>query len=122
METGHKVIIIGDTAVGKTSICKRYVNNEFSFECTPTIGCDNFEKTIEISGKQIKLSIWDTAGQERFRGLASSYYKRAFCVIIVFGLDNQQSFNKLGYWKEEIDNFSESNVLVVVVGNKSDIE
>ncbi len=110
--------MIGDAAVGKTSICKRYVNNEFTLENTPTIGCDNFEKTIQVNGTEVKLSIWDTAGQERFRGLASSYYKRAFCVIIVFDLANPESFEKLNYWKEEVDNFSDTKVLVIVIGNK----
>ncbi len=115
------MIVIGDTSVGKTSILLRYINNNFSENIKPTIGCDHYEKEIDLGSNKVKLSIWDTAGQERFRGLASSYYKRAKCVILVFDYTKKSSFEKLDFWKEEIANFADSNILVVVVGNKTDL-
>ena len=122
IESGEKVVIIGDASVGKTSILLRYVNNTFSDNIKPTIGCDHYEKEVDIEGGQkIKLSIWDTAGQDRFRGLASSYYKRAKCVVLVFDITKKSSFEKLDFWRDEIMNFADENILVVVVGNKTDL-
>lgn len=123
IETGEKVILIGDAAVGKTSILHRYIQGNFSENQKPTIGCDHFEKTVELTAeKHVSLSIWDTAGQERFRGLASAYYKKAKCVILVFDFTKKSSFEKLEYWKDEINNFAEVNTAVVLVGNKFDLK
>ncbi len=123
IESGEKVVIIGDASVGKTSILLRYVNNTFSDNIKATIGCDHYEKEVTLPDKrQVKLSIWDTAGQERFRGLASSYYKRAKCVILVFDITKSQTFQKLDFWRDEIMNFANDDILVMVVGNKSDLQ
>ena len=121
--TGEKVVIIGDASVGKTSIILRYVNNTFSDNIKPTIGCDHYEKEIDTgAGQQVKLSIWDTAGQERFRGLASSYYKKAKCIILVYDITKKASFEKLDFWRDEIMNFADEDILVVMVGNKTDAQ
>ena len=123
VESGEKVVIIGDASVGKTSIALRYINNTFSDNIKPTIGCDHYEKVIELPSKQtVKLSIWDTAGQERFRGLSSSYYKKAKCVILVYDITKKASFDKLDFWRDEISNFADEDILVVIVGNKSDLQ
>ena len=123
VESGEKIVIIGDASVGKTSIVLRYVNNTFSDNIKPTIGCDHYEKEIETEAKQkVKLSIWDTAGQERFRGLSSSYYKKAKCVILVYDITKKASFEKLDFWRDEIMNFADEDILVVIVGNKSDMQ
>ena len=123
VESGEKVVIIGDASVGKTSIILRYVNNSFSDNIKPTIGCDHYEKEVEFGeGLKLKLSIWDTAGQERFRGLSTSYYKKAKCVLLVFDITKKSSFDKMEYWNDEIANFADADTLVVVVGNKSDLK
>jgi small GTP-binding protein len=121
-QNGEKVIVIGDSSVGKTSILNRYINDKFSDNLKPTIGCDHYEKELTLDGKKIKLSIWDTAGQERFRGLAASYYKRAKCVILVFDITKRESFERLDFWRDELMNFGEDGILVVCIGNKSDLQ
>ena len=115
-------MIIGDASVGKTSIILRYINNSFSDSIKPTIGCDHYERDVEFGeGRKLKLSIWDTAGQERFRGLSTSYYKKAKCVVLVFDISKKSTYEKLEYWHDEIANFADEDVLIVVVGNKSDL-
>ena len=122
-ESGEKVVIIGDASVGKTSIILRYTSNTFSDNIKPTIGCDHYEREIELPNKsKVKLSIWDTAGQERFRGLSSSYYKKAKCVVLVYDITKKSSFEKLDFWRDEIMNFADEEILVVVVGNKTDMQ
>ena len=120
--SGEKIIVIGDSSVGKTSILNKYVSNKFSDNIKPTIGCDHYEKEVESEGKKVKLSIWDTAGQERFRGLAASYYKRAKCVVLVFDITKRESFERLDFWRDELMNFGDDGILVVVIGNKSDLK
>jgi len=122
IENGEKVVIIGDASVGKTSLILRYVNNSFSDNVKPTIGCDHYDKDINVNGTNVKLSIWDTAGQERFRGLSASYYKKARCVIVVFDITKKSSFDKIDFWRDEIANFADPDVLVFLVGNKIDLQ
>ena len=122
IENGEKVVIIGDASVGKTSLILRYVNNTFSDNVKPTIGCDHYDKDVTVANQTVKLSIWDTAGQERFRGLSSSYYKKARCVIVVFDITKKSSFDKIDFWRDEIANYAEADVLVILVGNKVDLQ
>ena len=120
---GEKVIIIGAPYVGKTSILLRYCENNFSENTKPTVGCERYDKEVPIQGgNSIKLHLWDTAGQERFRGMASSYYKDAECVIVVFDITELSSFTKMDFWTDEVTNYAKKDVLVVLVGNKSDME
>jgi small GTP-binding protein len=122
IENGEKVVIIGDASVGKTSLILRYVNNSFSDNVKPTIGCDHYDKDVSANGANVKLSIWDTAGQERFRGLSASYYKKARCVIVVFDITKKSTFDKIDFWRDEIANFADPDVLVFLVGNKIDLQ
>ena len=123
VEMGEKVVIIGDTSVGKTSVILRYINNTFSDSVKPTIGCEHYEKEIDLEDdKKIKLSIWDTAGQERFRGLAGSYYKKAKAILLVYDITKKSSFDKLDFWRDEIANFAPEDILVVLIGNKTDLK
>ena len=123
-EIAEKIIIIGTASVGKTSILTRYIKKTFPNQQKPTIGCDQFIKEQPLSQKnrRIRLSIWDTAGQERYKGLASSYYKNSKCVIFVFDLTNKESFENLENWREEMLSYSDEGILVVVIGNKNDLE
>lgn len=118
IENGYKVVVVGESGVGKSSILLRYINNTFSENIKNTIGVDNFEKQMS---EKITLSIWDTAGQERFRGLSSSYYKNAKCVILVYDITNKKSFERLDYFRDEIKNYANKGILIILIGNKSDM-
>ena len=121
LEVGLKVIMIGDTSVGKSSVISRLTQNTFNENIKATIGCDYFEKEMKLSSDlTVKLSIWDTAGQERFRGLASSYYKKAKGIILCYDITRKQSFVRLGYWLNEIDHLADKDVLIFLLGCKSD--
>ena len=90
-----KVVIIGDTAVGKTNILLRYVNEEYKMTHITTIGVDFKIKTIPIDGIKIKMQIWDTAGQERFKTITETYYKGAAGVVLVYAVNDRKTFNSL---------------------------
>ena len=123
IEGGEKIVVIGDASVGKSSMILRYINNTYSENVKPTIGCDHYEKELQVgtANSKVKLSIWDTAGQERFRGLSSSYYKKAKCVVIVYDITRKTSFEKIDFWRDEIVNFAEHDIIVVLVGTKVDL-
>ncbi len=122
IENGEKVVFIGDASVGKTSLILRYVNNTFSDNVKPTIGCDQFYKDVNVSGVNVKLTIWDTAGQERFRGLTSAYYKNARCIVIVFDITKKSSFDKIDFWRNEIYNYADEGVPIMLIGNNLDLK
>ena len=119
--TENKVLILGESNTGKTSIVLRFVNNSFSNNTKPTIGCDFLQKEIQVQGKTVRLSLWDTAGQERFRAIIHCYYKMVRIIILVFDLTNRKSFEKLVFWREEIDKFTEGEVFMILLGNKVDL-
>ena len=121
--TGEKVVIIGDSSVGKSSIVMRYTKDSFSNDIPATVGVDNYIKEVVTDdNRNVKLLIWDTAGQERFRALAKNYYKNAKCVILVFDITNRKSFENLDSWLDEVFNYTHEGILVVVIGNKSDLQ
>jgi len=119
-----KILLIGASNVGKSSIMSRYVDNIFNESYISTIGVDFKIKTLEINNKIIKLQIWDTAGQERFKSITSSYYRGSSCIIVVFDLSDNNSFtDAMNIWLEEIKKNNEKNgsmPLIYIVGNKSD--
>ena len=120
----YKILIIGDSGVGKSSIIVRYTEDTFSENMFSTIGVDFKIKTIDHNKKKIKLQIWDTAGQERFRTVTASYYRGAHAVIIVFDLTSMDSFLNVKHWIEEINNStceSHKNLHLILVGTKSDL-
>ncbi|KAJ5076542.1 gtp-binding protein ypt1 [Anaeramoeba ignava] len=119
-----KVVIIGSANVGKTSLIKRYIDDDFIFSKKTTIGIDFKTKDVEIEGKIVRLQIWDTAGQEIYRNsisFSSSIYKNADIFMIVFDLTEEKSLNKIGSYLNEIENNCRTNPLIVIVGNKSDL-
>lgn len=116
-----KILLIGDSGVGKSCILIRFTEDTYSEAYISTIGVDFKIKTIESGGKIIKLQIWDTAGQERFRTITSSYYRGAHGILIVFDLTDLESFENIQQWLHEINRYAYNNVCKILVGNKSDL-
>lgn len=116
-----KILLIGDSNVGKTSILLRYDENEFKNTYMSTIGIDFRIKTISIDNKKVKLQIWDTAGQERFRSITTSYYKLAMGIVLVYDITSEKSFSNISYWFDNIKKNANVNVKKILVANKSDL-
>ncbi|XP_051534777.1 ras-related protein ORAB-1-like isoform X1 [Myxocyprinus asiaticus] len=116
-----KLLLIGDSGVGKSCLLLRFADDTYTESYISTIGVDFKIRTIEMEGKTVKLQIWDTAGQERFRTITSSYYRGAHGIIIVYDVTEQESFNNVKQWLEEIDRYACENVSKLLVGNKSDL-
>ena len=118
----YKVLIVGDANAGKTSILDQFTNNNFDGTYISTIGIDFNVKSVTVDdNKTIKLQIWDTCGQERFKALTRSYYRNADAVIIVYDITSPKSFDNAKQWIRETELFMDSDVLIVLVGNKSDL-
>eukprot|EP01086_Lenisia_limosa_P018271 TRINITY_DN9995_c0_g1_i1.p1 TRINITY_DN9995_c0_g1~~TRINITY_DN9995_c0_g1_i1.p1 ORF type:complete len:201 (-),score=68.93 TRINITY_DN9995_c0_g1_i1:137-739(-) len=116
-----KLLLIGDSGVGKSCLLLRFADDIYTDTYISTIGVDFKIRTIEREGKTIKLQIWDTAGQERFRTITSSYYRGAHGIIVVYDVTDQDSFNNVKQWLQEIDRYAAENVNKLLVGNKSDL-
>jgi len=116
-----KVVMVGDSGVGKSSLLKRFASREFTGDYISTIGVDFEIKQLEIDGKMVKLQIWDTAGQERFQNITTSYYRGAHCIILVYDITQQETFDHIDKWHRQINDHSNSNVQILLVGNKSDL-
>ena len=118
-----KILLLGDTSVGKTCFLKRYTDDTFQDAYLSTIGFDYKFKMVQLkSGKEVKVQIWDTAGQERFRTIAKSYYRGAHGIILVFDVTNQKSFDNIKMWVNQIKDEASSKVCVILVANKIDSE
>ena len=120
----YKILILGESNVGKTSILLRYINDTFDESAISTCGVDVKCKYVSFDNKKIKMNIWDTAGQERFRGLAKNYFRGAHGFIFVYDITNKESFDKLKGWmkdaKEKIQD--DESFKMIIVGNKKDCE
>ena len=115
-----KVLVVGETGVGKSSLMLRYTDEKFMPDILPTVGLDFRVKVMELAGYSVKISIWDTAGQERFKNISSSYYRGAQGVVLVYDITERRTFNNLGRWLEELDRYGGEKMVKVVVGNKRD--
>jgi len=119
--TTLKVLIIGQSGVGKSSLLLRFTDDVFDPDQPATIGVDFKVKTLDVDGNLVKLAIWDTAGQERFRTLTPSYYRGAQGAILVYDVNSRPSFDRLEAWINELNNYStKSNIIKMLVGNKID--
>ena len=117
----YKIMLIGESSVGKSSILSRYTKNDFAGEYLTTLGIDFQDKMIEINNSKIRLQLWDTAGQERYRNLARNYFNTSNGFIIVFDVTSIDSFNAVEYWLSQINLYAPLDVKSVIVGNKIDL-
>lgn len=118
-----KILVIGESAVGKSCLLLRYTDNKFQESFMTTIGVDFKTKHIEIDGQQVKLQIWDTAGQEKFRAITKAYYRGAHGILVVFDISRRDTFNQTRMWIDSIKDSTEASPIdVILVGNKSDLE
>ena len=117
--TTYKIVIVGNTNTGKTSLVNRYINDEFTNYLPPTIGIEFIHKE---TNDKTTLIIWDTAGQERFDSLSSTLYRDADAVLFVYDVSNVESFNALGHWYRQARSYCNREVVQVLVGNKTDLK
>ena len=117
-----KFIIIGDAAVGKSNLLLRYTSGQFKEEYQLTIGVEFDSNNVIIGDNTYRIQIWDTAGQENFRSITRSYYKNTACAIIVYEISNKKSFENISSWIEECKNTAPKSILMVLVGNKCDLD
>ena len=126
MSTNYKsgfinIITLGESSVGKSSIINRYVENNFDYNFVSTLGVDFRKKIININGENIRLKIWDTAGQEKFRSIQKQYYRNSDGILLVFDVTKFDTFNVLEEWINSIKNQTSNDIIVVLVGNKIDL-
>merc|ERR1711934_762548 len=116
-----KLLLIGDSGVGKSCLLCRYSDDVFNSNFITTIGIDFKIRTIELDGAKIKLQIWDTAGQERFRTITQAYYRGAMGILLVYDVADDKSFNNIRTWMRNIDQHANEQVVKILLGNKCDI-
>ena len=127
-----KILLIGNTFVGKSSLLQRFIDQSWNGKFDPTIGVDFVRiiknkkiqklKTIEVEGKKVKLQIWDTAGEERFRNITSSYYKGGQGILLMYDITNRNSFESIKNWLIEVEKHADKNIYKILIGNKIDLE
>lgn len=117
-----KVVLIGDSAVGKSQILARFARNDFSLDSKATIGVEFQTRTLVIQHKSVKAQIWDTAGQERYRAVTSAYYRGAVGAMLVYDITKRQTFDHIPRWLEELRSHADKNIVIILIGNKSDLE
>ncbi|KAK0575185.1 hypothetical protein LWI29_035208 [Acer saccharum] len=117
-----KVVLIGDSAVGKSQLLARFARDEFNIDSKATIGVEFQTKTINMDHKTVKAQIWDTAGQERYRAVTSAYYRGSVGAMLVYDISKRQTFDHVAKWLEELRGHADKNIVIMLVGNKSDLE
>lgn len=121
-ETRLKLLLIGDSAVGKSSLLLRFAEDSFNASFISTIGVDFKTRNVDLDGETVKLSIWDTAGQERFRTITAAYYRGANGIVLVYDITSEASFNSIRSWIRNIEEHASDSVCKILVGNKADME
>ena len=116
-----KMILIGDSSVGKSNILLKYLKNEFDQSSKATVGVEFGTKTVEMNDKKIKIQIWDTAGQERYRSITSAYYKGAKGAFIVYDITRRNTFDNIDKWISDLKTNGDNNISIMLIGNKSDL-
>ena len=121
-EMMFKVVLVGDSFVGKTNIMSKYLKNEFHDDSKATVGVEFGSKQFNIEGHTIKVQIWDTAGQERYKAITSAYYKGAKGAFIVYDITRKNSFESVEKWVSDVTAVADKKITIVLIGNKSDLE
>lgn len=116
-----KLVLLGDSCVGKSCVLVRFADDDFIENYSATIGVDFRFRSLNMSGRKIKLQIWDTAGQERYRTITNAYYKGAEGIILVFDLFKKQTFTNLNDWLKEVEKHGKTDVQILVIANKNDL-
>lgn len=116
-----KVVLIGDSGVGKSNLLSRFTRNEFNLESKSTIGVEFATRSIQYEGKTIKAQIWDTAGQERYRAITSAYYRGAVGALLVYDIAKHQTYENVERWLKELRDHASRDIVIMLVGNKSDL-
>ena len=121
-DLSFKIIIIGDSGVGKSSLTLRATKNQFQDYYNATVGFEFFSQNIKMDDTIIRLQMWDTCGQEIYRSLISSFYKNSSLAMIMYSIEDEESFRHLDYWIKEIKNNSNPDIKIILIGNKVDLE
>ena len=117
-----KLVLVGQSSVGKTCIVKKASTGVFADDCAPTLGASFVSKTIEVDKNTVTLQIWDTAGQERYRGMTPMYYRGAHAALVVYSIIDESSFAAIDSWVHNIREETEPGIILFFAGNKSDLE
>lgn len=117
-----KVVLIGDSGVGKSNLLSRFTRNEFNMESKSTIGVEFATRSITVDDKTVKAQIWDTAGQERYRAITSAYYRGAVGALLVYDISKHATYVNVTRWLKELRDHADSNIVIMLVGNKSDLK
>ena len=117
-----KMILIGDSSVGKSNILLKYLKGEFNPNSRATVGVEFGTKNITLNGKRVKIQIWDTAGQERYKSITSAYYKGAKGALIVYDISRRATFDNIDKWITDLKTNGDQNIAIILIGNKSDLE
>ncbi|CAM2108270.1 ras-related protein Rab-11A-like [Lepidochelys kempii] len=116
-----KVVLIGDSGVGKSNLLSRFTRNEFNLESKSTIGVEFATRSIQVDKKTVKAQIWDTAGQERYRAITSAYYRGAVGALLVYDIAKYLTYENAERWLKELQDHADANIVIMLVGNKSDL-
>ncbi|KAF3777863.1 Ras-related protein [Nymphaea thermarum] len=117
-----KIVLIGDSGVGKSNLLSRFTRNEFCLESKSTIGVEFATRTLQVEGRTVKAQIWDTAGQERYRAITSAYYRGALGALLVYDVTKPTTFENVGRWLKELRDHADSNIVIMLIGNKTDLK
>ncbi|XP_056271747.1 ras-related protein Rab-19 [Pseudoliparis swirei] len=117
-----KIILVGDSNVGKTCVVQSFKSGIFIEKQQNTIGVDFTVRTLDVDGKKVKMQVWDTAGQERFRTITQSYYRSAHGAMVTYDITRRSTFESAPHWIREVEQFGASSVLLILIGNKSDLQ
>lgn len=116
-----KILMLGESGVGKSSILTRFVDDKFSTNFLTTLGVEYKHKTIMINDKKVMTQVWDTAGQEKFRTITPVYYRKVDGVVMVYDITDRNSFESINYWMKNLKDNADSNIKVILIGNKFDL-
>ncbi|KAH7836397.1 hypothetical protein Vadar_000764 [Vaccinium darrowii] len=117
-----KIVVIGDSAVGKSNLLSRFARDEFDLHSKATVGVEFQTQVLEVEGKEVKAQVWDTAGQERFRAVTSAYYRGAVGALLVYDITRRTTFDSIKRWLDELNTHCDTTVARILVGNKCDLE